>query len=67
METCLDFVQRNLVGSKEFMQEKIIKVTGGGAYKYKDLLCSKLGVQYVNNISMINLLNFCCSTLACSA
>ena len=45
METCVDFIQQNLVGSKEFMKDKIIKVTGGGAYKYKGLLEKKLGVQ----------------------
>ena len=42
---CLDFIQQNLIGSKEMMAGKIIKVTGGGAYKYKDLLANKLGVQ----------------------
>ena len=45
IETCLDFIQQNLTGSKEFMKNKRIKVTGGGAYKYKDLLQEKLGVQ----------------------
>jgi len=45
IETCLTFIQRHLVGSPEYMKDKIIKVTGGGAHKYKDLLSSKLGVQ----------------------
>lgn len=49
IEMCLDFIQRNLMGSRESMIGKIIKVTGGGAHKYKDLLSSKLGVQYVSN------------------
>ncbi len=45
IETCLDFIKQNLVGSKEFMKDKVIKVTGGGAFKYKDLLTVKLGVE----------------------
>ncbi|XP_076453588.1 4'-phosphopantetheine phosphatase-like [Babylonia areolata] len=45
IESCLDFILANLIDSKEFMRDKIIKVTGGGAYKYKNLITSKLGVQ----------------------
>jgi len=45
IETCVDFIQQNIVGSLEFSRDKFIKVTGGGAYKYKNLLSSKLGVQ----------------------
>ena len=45
IETCVDFIQQNLIGSKEFQTGKVMKVTGGGAFKYKDLLCNKLGVQ----------------------
>lgn len=45
IETCLDFILANLIDSKEFIRDKIIKVTGGGAYKYKDLITSRLGVQ----------------------
>ena len=47
IETCVDFIKENLIGSKEFMKDKIIKVTGGGAHKYKDLLHHKLGVALV--------------------
>ena len=47
IETCLSFIRENLVGSKESMQGKIIKVTGGGAHRYKDILSNTLGVQYV--------------------
>ena len=43
IETCLDFIKANLIQSEE--PNKSIKVTGGGAYKYKDLITSKLGVQ----------------------
>jgi type II pantothenate kinase len=45
IESCLDFILANLIDSKEFMRDKIIKVTGGGAYKYRDLITTKLGVQ----------------------
>ncbi len=44
IETCLDFLQQNLVASADVMKEKKIKVTGGGAYKYADLLQEKLGL-----------------------
>ncbi|CAG5127707.1 unnamed protein product [Candidula unifasciata] len=44
IETCLDFIQANLIQSEEFMLDKAIKVTGGGAYKYTELITSKLGV-----------------------
>jgi len=45
IETCVDFIQQHLVGSAELSRDKFIKVTGGGAYKYKNLLGNKLGVQ----------------------
>jgi len=48
IETCVDFIQQNIVGSTEMSRDKFIKVTGGGAYKYKNLLSNKLGVQYVH-------------------
>jgi len=48
IETCVDFIQQNIVGSAEISRDKFIKVTGGGAYKYKNLLSNKLGVQYVH-------------------
>ncbi|KAK3737322.1 hypothetical protein RRG08_067387 [Elysia crispata] len=44
IESCLDFIKANLIKSKEFVHDKVIKVTGGGAYKYTDLIQSKLGV-----------------------
>jgi len=47
IESCVDFIRQNIVGSAEISKDKFIKVTGGGAYKYKNLLSSKLGVQYV--------------------
>lgn len=47
IEHCLDFVKANLVGSKESMNGKLIKATGGGAYKYAGLIQEKLGLKYV--------------------
>ena len=45
IETCVDFIKSNLISSKEFMKNKFVKVTGGGAFKFRELLTSKLGVQ----------------------
>ena len=45
IESCLDFIQSHLVGSKEFMKGKSIKATGGGAYKYAHLIQEKLGLS----------------------
>ena len=45
IETMLDFVKENLITRKDFKRGKHIKVTGGGAYKYKDVLTAKLGVK----------------------
>ncbi|GFS24453.1 pantothenate kinase [Elysia marginata] len=44
IESCLDFIKANLIKSKDVVHDKVIKVTGGGAYKYTDLIQSKLGV-----------------------
>ena len=45
IETCLGFIEENLICSREFMKDKVIKVTGGGAWKYKDYITKKLGVR----------------------
>ncbi|XP_067669593.1 4'-phosphopantetheine phosphatase-like [Haliotis asinina] len=59
IETCLDFIQGNLIQSKDFMKDKCIKATGGGAYKYKDLITSKLGVQVDKEDEMDCLISGC--------
>ena len=41
----LDFVQKNLISHKEFMQDKHVKITKNKTYKYKNLLSAKLGLQ----------------------
>jgi hypothetical protein len=45
IESCLDFVQVNLVNTRDKMVGKSIKATGGGAYKYTELLQQKLGLS----------------------
>ncbi|XP_070538159.1 4'-phosphopantetheine phosphatase-like [Ptychodera flava] len=45
IEQCLDFVKQNLIESKDQIEGKVIKATGGGAYKYKDIITSKLGLE----------------------
>lgn len=44
---CLNFIAAHLVNSHEEMTGKSIKATGGGAYKYTDLIQEKLGLSYV--------------------
>ncbi|GBM56020.1 Pantothenate kinase 4 [Araneus ventricosus] len=45
IESCLRFIQKNLIGSPDFMRGKSIKATGGGAYKYTDVLTKTLGLM----------------------
>ena len=45
IESCLDFVQVNLINTRDKMLGKVIKATGGGAYKYTELLQQKLGLS----------------------
>ena len=44
IEGCLDFVRANLINGSVEMAGKVIKATGGGAYKYTSLLQEKLGL-----------------------
>lgn len=41
IEACLDFVRDHLVNT----ETKVIHATGGGAYKFKDLIEQKLGLR----------------------
>ncbi|KAK6178482.1 hypothetical protein SNE40_013268 [Patella caerulea] len=59
IETCLDFIKINLIESTEFMKDKYIKATGGGAHKYTDLISSKLGVQVDKEDEMECLITGC--------
>uniref|UniRef100_A0A023F3Z0 4'-phosphopantetheine phosphatase n=2 Tax=Triatoma infestans TaxID=30076 RepID=A0A023F3Z0_TRIIF len=59
IERCLDFVKANLVGSRESMIGKIIKATGGGAYKYAAVLQDKLGLKVEKEDEMGCLIKGC--------
>ena len=45
IEHWLDFIRNHLMCSKESMLGKTIKATGGGAYKFAELLQQKLGLM----------------------
>ena len=57
IEKCLDYVRDTLMNSQDFSPDraKTINVTGGGAYKYADLISEKLGltVTKVDEMSCI--------------
>lgn len=59
IEACLDFLQQNLVASADVMKDKKIKVTGGGAYKYAELIQRKLGLIVDKEPEMNCLINGC--------
>lgn len=60
--SCLNFIQQNLLKHQaNGLEGKTVKVTGGGAYKYKDLITSKLGCQYVSSL-LLNLRQLCTAT-----
>ena len=44
IETCLDFIKDHLVNT----ETKVIKATGGGAHKFKELIERKLGLKWVS-------------------
>lgn len=44
--SCLNFIKQNLMKHQlELMRGKAVKVTGGGAYKYREQIVSALGCQ----------------------
>eukprot|EP00112_Aurelia_sp_Birch-Aquarium-sp1_P015547 Seg3456.1 transcript_id=Seg3456.1/GoldUCD/mRNA.D3Y31 product="Pantothenate kinase 4" protein_id=Seg3456.1/GoldUCD/D3Y31 len=45
IESCIDFIQKNLLQHGSEIEDKTIKATGGGAYKYTNLLSTKLGMK----------------------
>jgi len=46
ISSCLNFVQQNLLRHQpDRLTGKTVKITGGGAFKYKELITSKLGCQ----------------------
>lgn len=57
--SCLDFVRQNLIASHEQMTGKTIKATGGGAYRYADLINEKLGLSVDKEEEMACLIKGC--------
>lgn len=59
IESCLDFISENLIAKKEQMTGKTIKATGGGAYRYAELLHEKLGLSVDKEDEMACLIKGC--------
>nr|KAF6268181.1 pantothenate kinase 4 (inactive) [Myotis myotis] len=55
IEACLDFVRDHLVNT----ETKVIHATGGGAYKFKDLIEQKLGLRVAKEDVMTCLIKGC--------
>ncbi|KAI2659302.1 4'-phosphopantetheine phosphatase [Labeo rohita] len=55
IETCLDFIKDHLVNT----ETKVIKATGGGAYKFKDLIEKKLKLKVDKEDEMTCLIKGC--------
>uniref|UniRef100_F7B8R1 4'-phosphopantetheine phosphatase n=1 Tax=Xenopus tropicalis TaxID=8364 RepID=F7B8R1_XENTR len=55
IEICLDFIKDHLVNT----ETKVIKATGGGAYKFKDLIEKKLGLKVDKEDEMTCLIKGC--------
>ncbi|KAH3813869.1 4'-phosphopantetheine phosphatase-like isoform X2 [Dreissena polymorpha] len=45
IEGCLDFIQSHIRGVHSSLREMCLKVTGGGGYKYEELISRKLAVK----------------------
>lgn len=59
IEQCLEFIRVHLLSSKEAMNVKSIKATGGGAYKYAELIQQKLGLTVEKEDEMECLIKGC--------
>ncbi|XP_072888197.1 4'-phosphopantetheine phosphatase isoform X1 [Hemitrygon akajei] len=55
IETCLDFIKAHLVKT----ETKVIKATGGGAHKFKNLIEKKLGLKVDKEDEMTCLIKGC--------
>uniref|UniRef100_A0A8C5D4S2 4'-phosphopantetheine phosphatase n=1 Tax=Gouania willdenowi TaxID=441366 RepID=A0A8C5D4S2_GOUWI len=55
IETCLDFIKDHLVNT----ETKVIKATGGGAHKFKELIEKKLGLNVDKEDEMTCLIKGC--------
>ncbi|XP_046852774.1 4'-phosphopantetheine phosphatase-like isoform X2 [Xenia sp. Carnegie-2017] len=60
IETCLDFLEENLSKDAVLSEKHIaLKVTGGGAFKYRDMITKKLGVRVDKEDEMQCLIRGC--------
>ncbi|KAH8867177.1 Pantothenate kinase 4 [Schistosoma japonicum] len=61
IEECLDFICSNIIQQGALPKRVFnkIKVTGGGAYRYRELICSKLGVELDKEDEMDCLIRGC--------
>ncbi|XP_015747200.1 PREDICTED: pantothenate kinase 4-like [Acropora digitifera] len=57
IEMCVNFIQENILS--EAYKDRALKATGGGAYKYIDLLTSKLGCRVDKEDEMECLIRGC--------
>ena len=53
IEATLDYIQKRLLGAKTQMNDMDVKVTGGGAYKYAELIEKKLGLKIAKEDEML--------------
>ncbi len=60
IERCLEFIQQKLDFSASSSPIKVIKATGGGAYKYFDLITNKLGLRSVS-VALVMHFFICCA------
>ncbi|CAH8875237.1 unnamed protein product [Trichobilharzia szidati] len=61
IEDCLDFINVNIMQQSALPKGTTnkIKVTGGGAFRYRDLICSKLGIELDKEDEMECLIRGC--------
>ncbi|KAK4312227.1 hypothetical protein Pmani_016307 [Petrolisthes manimaculis] len=59
IEHWLDFIRNHLIQSRESMVGKSIKATGGGAYKYAELIQQKLGLMVEKEDEIGSLIKGC--------
>ena len=59
IEATLDYIQKSLLGAKTDMTVMDVKVTGGGAYKYSEMIERKLGLKITKEDEMLCMIRGC--------
>ena len=59
IEATLDYIQKRLLGAEADMRKMDVKVTGGGAYKYSELIETKLGLKITKEDEMLCMIRGC--------